>query len=317
MEERKRRINNDYNFSWPIKYKDTKEPYDLTGKDLELRMYDQHGRMTVFPYTTEGNMIYWTFFGKDQEYTGKYTAELCENGGKEGMITLDTRYAITLVPHTDQETDGEDGVISVSSVELEAAEVMLRGPRGYSAYELAVQNGYEGTEVEWLESLIGPQGEQGIQGIQGPQGIQGETGPQGPVGPQGEKGATGDTGPQGIQGQKGDKGDKGDTGATGATGPKGDKGDTGATGPQGEQGIQGPQGEQGVQGAQGEQGPQGIQGETGPQGPKGDTPVITADEDGNIYSDGVLLTDAPARAIAKVNELEVLIGDVETLLEAI
>ena len=153
MEERKKRIGNDYNFLWPIKYKDTKEPYDLTGKDLELRMYDQHGRMTVFPYTTEGNMIYWTFFGKDQEYTGKYTAELCENGGKEGMITLDTRYAITLVPHTDMETDGEEGVISVSSVELEAAEVMLRGPRGYSAYELAVQDGYEGTEQEWLESL--------------------------------------------------------------------------------------------------------------------------------------------------------------------
>lgn len=153
MQEIKKRIGNDYNFSWPIKYKDTKEPYDLTGKDLELRMYDQHRKMTVFPYTTEGNMIYWTFFGKDQRYTGKYTAELCENGGKEGMITLDTRYAITLVPHTDMEDDGEEGVISVSSVELEAAEVMLRGPRGYSAYELAVQDGYEGTEQEWLESL--------------------------------------------------------------------------------------------------------------------------------------------------------------------
>lgn len=28
-----------------------------------------------------------------------------------------------------------------------------RGPRGYSAYEIAVQNGFEGTEQEWLEYL--------------------------------------------------------------------------------------------------------------------------------------------------------------------
>ena len=29
----------------------------------------------------------------------------------------------------------------------------------FSAYGIAVKNGYKGTEKEWLESLIGPQGE--------------------------------------------------------------------------------------------------------------------------------------------------------------
>lgn len=29
-----------------------------------------------------------------------------------------------------------------------------KGERGYSAYEIAVQNGYEGTEEEWAESFI-------------------------------------------------------------------------------------------------------------------------------------------------------------------
>lgn len=38
------------------------------------------------------------------------------------------------------------------------------GTRGYSAYEVAVQNGFEGTVDEWLESL---KGEQGIQGVDG------------------------------------------------------------------------------------------------------------------------------------------------------
>ncbi len=81
---------------------------------------------------------------------------------------------------------------------------------GKSAYDVAVDNGFVGTEPEWLASLKGDTGPQGPQGEQGIQGIKGETG------------AKGDKGDQGIQGEKGDKGDKGekgDTGATGAAGP--------------------------------------------------------------------------------------------------
>ena len=76
--------------------------------------------------------------------------------------------------------------------------------RGYSAYEVAVQEGFVGTKAEWLASLqgaTGPQGEQGIQGQTGPQGPKGDTGETGPQGPAGQQG------PQGIQGPKGDPGD--------------------------------------------------------------------------------------------------------------
>lgn len=55
-----------------------------------------------------------------------------------------------------------------------------------------------------------------------------------------------------------------------------------------------PAGADGDPGPQGEQGPQGEKGDTGnpgPQGPKGDTPVLTAQPDGTILSDGVVLTD--------------------------
>jgi hypothetical protein len=47
-----------------------------------------------------------------------------------------------------------------------------QGPPGKSAYEIAVENGFVGTESEWLESLEGPQGPPGItdgeQTINGP-----------------------------------------------------------------------------------------------------------------------------------------------------
>lgn len=39
--------------------------------------------------------------------------------------------------------------------------------RGYSAYQVAVRNGFEGTEKEWLESIIGQQGEKGDTGDSG------------------------------------------------------------------------------------------------------------------------------------------------------
>ena len=112
---------------------------------------------------------------------------------------------------------------------------------GKSAYEIAKDHGFEGSEEEWLESLHGDTG---------PAGPQGEPGPQGPKGENGDKGDTGAQGPAGPTGAQGEKGE------TGAQGPVGPKGDTGA---------------QGIQGERGAQGPQGPAGETGPQGPKGDT----------------------------------------------
>ncbi|EON70316.1 hypothetical protein [Lysinibacillus sphaericus] len=44
----------------------------------------------------------------------------------------------------------------------------IQGPQGKSAYDLAVENGFEGTMEEWIESLKGIQGPQGPEGPQGP-----------------------------------------------------------------------------------------------------------------------------------------------------
>ena len=37
------------------------------------------------------------------------------------------------------------------SMSIVSSDLYYRGPRGYSNYEIAVQNGYVGTEEEWLE----------------------------------------------------------------------------------------------------------------------------------------------------------------------
>jgi hypothetical protein len=77
------------------------------------------------------------------------------------------------------------------------------GADGKSAYEIAVANGFDGTEQNWLDSLKGEQGPQGPQGATGPKG---ETGLQGPQGETGPKGDTGEKGETGVQGPKGDAG---------------------------------------------------------------------------------------------------------------
>ena len=205
-----------------------------------------------------------------------------------------------------------------------------QGIQGLSAYQVAVQHGFEGTEAEWLISLKGEKG---------------ETGPKGDKGDTGEKGATGERGPQGLQGERGLQGVQGEKGEQGIQGPVGPKGDTGSglnikgeldsesQLPQegvsgdawlisgnlyvyvGENGnvvsnpkwsnvgsIQGPVGPTGPKGEQGEPGPKGepgANGAPGVQGPKGDPGE--KGEKGDPGSDA---------SVTKQNVESVLTGDI-------
>lgn len=56
------------------------------------------------------------------------------------------------------------------------------GVDGASAYEIALKNGFEGTEAEWLESLKGDQGIPGTKGEHGDKGDKGDKGEKGDAG---------------------------------------------------------------------------------------------------------------------------------------
>lgn len=183
-------------------------------------------------------------------------------------------------------------------------------PYFLTAYGIAVKNGFQGTEEEWLASLKGEKGDNvlwkgqydTLEDLEAahPSGGEGDCylvgthlywwdaeagawsdagswkGPAGPAGPQGV------TGPEGPRGPKGDPFTYADftqeqlEALTGPIGPQGVMGPVGPVGPEGkkgdtgEQGVEGPQGAVGPVGPQGKQGPPGPQGETGAQGPKGD-----------------------------------------------
>ena len=115
------------------------------------------------------------------------------------------------------------------------------GADGKSAYQIAVEKGFEGDETAWLASL---KGEKGADGLIGKNGADGKSAYQIAV----EKGFEGDetawlASLKGADGVIGKDGAQGEQGPVGEQGPKGDPGEAG---PQGPQGIQGPQGEKGI-----------------------------------------------------------------------
>ena len=118
-----------------------------------------------------------------------------------------------------------------------------KGTDGKSAYQIAVEQGYQGSESDWLSSLKGDKGEKGNTGAKGNPGQDGTDGKsayaiavehgyedsedkwllslKGEKGDTGERGEKGDTGDRGLQGVPGEKGEKGDAGVAGKDGTDG------------------------------------------------------------------------------------------------
>ena len=113
--------------------------------------------------------------------------------------------------------------VSVSEDGSAAASVGEDLPRGKSAYEIAKENGFNGTEAEWLASL---KGEPGAAGASGKDGENGKT-PY--VGDNGNWYIGADDTGKPSRGAKGEPGSPGARGEPGSPGAKGDKGDPGAT----------------------------------------------------------------------------------------
>lgn len=82
--------------------------------------------------------------------------------------------------------DDNGDPVEISTQNLLPVQLSGAGVEGKSAYEVAVDNGFEGTEEEWLESLKGKQGDKGdpftyedfteeqLESLKGPQGNPGK-----------------------------------------------------------------------------------------------------------------------------------------------
>ena len=168
-----------------------------------------------------------------------------------------------------------------------------QGIQGLSAYQVAVQHGFEGTEAEWLISLKGEKGETGS-GLN----LKGELDSETEL-PQ--EGVSGDawliSGNLYVYvGENGNVESNPKWSNVGSI-----QGPAGPTGPKGEQGEPGPKGEPGANGAPGVQGPKGDPGEKGEKGDPGSDASVTKQNVEAVLTGDITSHNHDSRYISKSN----------------
>lgn len=137
------RQGNDLAVIWSI-LRDGK-PFNLSGKKLKLYLKNMYERREVEDFSARGNQIHWTFYGKDQKTTGKYSLILVANEDEVGMITTDTCDFVNVVSCSCKLQGGEDA----PNVETEGIELTSN-----LDYVAGTGGGGEGGGGDYDDSLL-------------------------------------------------------------------------------------------------------------------------------------------------------------------
>ena len=173
-----------------------------------------------------------------------------------------------------------------------------KGTDGKSAYQIAVEQGYQGSESDWLSSLKGDKGDKGNTGAKGNPGQDGAEG-KSAYAIAVEHGYE-DSEEKWLLSLKGEKGDTGERGEKGDTGLQGERGEKGETGQQGEQGPKGEKGDPGDRGLQGVPGEKGEKGDAGVAGKDGFSPIANVVKDGSVIT--ITITDKSGTTTVTLTE---------------
>ena len=144
---KKIRIGNDIVIKWRVTING--EEVNLEGLDLSLYISTTYQPRKAIAFAVAGNEITATFKGSEQKVTGVYRLTLYRNEGENAQSILDACDAFELVSCSCLTVDAAFGG---AEVELPIADLGVGIP-GLSAYEIAVAEGYEGTQEEWIASL--------------------------------------------------------------------------------------------------------------------------------------------------------------------
>ena len=106
----------------------------------------------LLPYHIEDNTLIALWTADRQFATGDYDILLYARKGEGGQAVCDQYRFVRLVSHT-AEADLPVGSGIEAVIAMQPVTLLLSG---LSAYEVAVVNGFQGTEKEWLESLRQP-----------------------------------------------------------------------------------------------------------------------------------------------------------------
>ncbi len=198
---------------------------DLLTKNIKIIVKNELGMFTEdavnVQYNTELLRFSWILSDSVTHKSGTISAAIIFLGTESGY-----KYALKTVPFAikiENSLDFMEYAIEYKNwfVDIECRLLYLEetleeggaGTSGKSAYDIAVENGFVGTETEWLLSLHGEKGDKGDSGSNGRDGDAGEPGASAyeiAV----KNGFSGDESAwlESLKGQKGDKGEQGDPG---------------------------------------------------------------------------------------------------------
>lgn len=169
------RKGNDIVVRWRIFRYGQKYDIALYRESISLVLSNMGEKKEITDYSiVDVNTIVFKYRAEDQGL-GIYRLLLIDKSRNSTRI-IEECNAFRLV-NTSDAANNDDTLESAITITLTSE---LTAPAdGLSAYEVALQNGFIGTEEEWLQSLKGEQGPQGIQGDKGDKGDRGEQGDKG------------------------------------------------------------------------------------------------------------------------------------------
>ena len=150
---RRIKIYNDITVRWTITTNGAAE--SLEGRNLSIILRNYISKCIINEYSVSGNTITFVYPATAQRALGEYIVELIDT--TDGTRSVDMCNAFELVAHTEQQNGADESNFVTEPVELTSD--MQFGYDGKSAYEVAVRNGFAGSETEWLASLKGDKGD--------------------------------------------------------------------------------------------------------------------------------------------------------------
>lgn len=127
------------------------------GDKISVCLVGKYSRHNIVNVSIEGNLLKWDCNGAIN--TGSYGVEVTVTCADGRNLRSYQRDRIQIVNSNEEAgiTSGDE--FDVDTYEISGAVLLyVKGDQGYSAYEVAVQNGFEGSVEEWLESLKGADG---------------------------------------------------------------------------------------------------------------------------------------------------------------
>lgn len=157
------RIGNDIVVTWSL-FKEG-QPYSLADMDVTLYLSHAFGKTIITDYHVNDNKIVWTFKGKEQQHTGKYSLELVINEAQDGMASTDYCNFVNLTQTTPCCEGEDDEDVVTEYVELTSsvnyAPVVIKEGGG-AGLQYATERTVYPTEVrigDYTEFILVSEGE--------------------------------------------------------------------------------------------------------------------------------------------------------------